>query len=162
MTKDKKVLLAGVAVVGVYLSGCNQTQTVPTPVQTAPTITYTIVHSVIADGEEFISVVVRPGVLDSELTAAATELHHAHPHSHINFYDEMNVAKIKQWWACFLAVLHDHADDKQCHDNYNDWSSEHHIATVSSSYDNAKRTGQPKWFLVGKMSRRIAYLGLDN
>src|SRR6185436_9844304 len=61
---------------------------------------YTIVHTVMADRVEFISVVVRPSISDPELMTLAIELHKLHPRSNISFYDRMDTARIKQWWNC--------------------------------------------------------------
>ena len=122
---------------------------------------YTVVHSIVADGEEFVSVVVKSGISDSELTAVATELHRLHPRSHVTFYDQMDVNRIKHYWTCFLETLHNVFDDPRCPDAPDRWASEHNIGSVGSYYDNPKHTGQPKWWLEGKLLRRIAYLGTD-
>jgi len=115
-----------------------------------------------ADGEEFLSVVVKSGTSDPELTAAAIQVHQAHPHSHVTFYDKMDAARIKHYWACFLGTLHQVLDDPRCPDAPDQWVSEHQIGSVGSYYDNSNHTGQPKWFLEGKHLRRIAYLGTDD
>ena len=131
--------------------------------QSAPTksITpqYAVVHTLALDREEFISVVVKPGIPDSELMALAIELHKLHPRSNISFYDKMDTARIKQRWNCFADAIH-RIDNPRCPDEPDPWINAHQIGSVSSAFDSPNRTGQPKWFLEGKRFRRIGLIPL--
>jgi hypothetical protein len=121
---------------------------------------YSVVHSIVANGEEFISVVVRPTISDPELMTAAIELHRLYPQSAVTFYDSMNVPRIKLYWACFVKMM-DKLDSPSCTDAVFEWNSDHSIANVLSFYDNPSHTGKPTWRLDRGL-RKIGDLGIDD
>jgi len=96
------------------------------------TLRYTIVDSLTTDGkDQFMSVVVRPGISDSELIAMAAELHRRRPNSHIDFYDKMDAAKIKQWGNCLQHIRN--LGNLSCPE---EWINNHNIGSLASMFDN--------------------------
>ena len=72
----------------------------------------------------------------------------------------MDPAGIKQHWRCFADAMHK-INNPRCPDT-DEWGFEHTVGELMSSFDNAQHTGQPTWYLYGKVFRKIASLGIDN
>ena len=133
------------------------------PSFTEPLYLYETLYAFTAeDKREFVSVLVLPGLSDSELLATATVLHKLHPHSSIDFYDEEDVKRIKRFWACVRHAL-PKPRDLTCPDGPDEWMIEHRIASLHSYSDaNDPTHNVPgKWVLEDKSFRRIGELELE-
>lgn len=124
---------------------------------------YTIAYTVVINGDEFITVVVPPGVPDPDLMSVATELHILHPRSNITFYDSMDQARFKQYWQCLADTIHK-IDNPSCPDGPDEWLNAHRVGSVGSFYgkNDPNHAGPPKWELYGRGYTTIGVLGVDD
>jgi hypothetical protein len=125
---------------------------------------YKMLYTFTADDKrEFISVLILPGLSDSELLETATALHKFHPHSRIDFYDEENLIPIKRFWKCVRGAR-PKTRNLTCPDAPDEWITEHRVASLKTYIDERGRTGKvnANWILLGKLGRRIGELGKDD